>query len=58
MDSNLSRDLFERWVKHFLWEEILHDGLHDGQDVSFLTAFLWTLIQSQAFQGLNEIISS
>lgn len=48
-DANLSSDLFERWIKHFLREKILHDGLHDGQDVSVITSSFATLFQSQAF---------
>lgn len=57
-DANLRSDLFERWVKHFLREKVLHDGLHDGQDVSVFATCFATLFQSQAFQSLDEVISS
>ena len=57
-EAHLSGDLFERRIKHFLREEVLHDGLHDGQDVPVITASFSTLLQPQAFQSLDEVVSS
>ncbi|TNN47237.1 hypothetical protein EYF80_042585 [Liparis tanakae] len=55
-------------VEHFLGEEVLHDGLHDGEDVSVIasssssssssSSFAAALLQSQALQGLDEVVSS
>lgn len=57
-EAHLGRDLFKRRIKHFLGEKILHDGLHDGQDVSIVTTPFAALIQSQAFQSLDQVVSS
>lgn len=46
-DADLSSDLFERWIKDLFREKVLHDGLHDGKNVSVITtAAIATLIQS------------
>lgn len=47
--TNLSSDLFQRWIKHFLREKVLHDGLHDGQNVTIITTSITSIFQSQVF---------
>lgn len=46
--AHLSSDFLQRWIKNLLREKILHDRLHDGQDVSIITTS-FTLLQPKAF---------